>query len=1195
MATKTFTGSLDARGWPTDGAGKQTIESLKSALAIETGVSPSEYQLGQAQQDSQITVLQQQQANLTALVGTLLPGSVTLQALTLDNTAFVRNSPFTVNILGKSAGSTITATSSDGSSLGVSGAVMSGIFTGSGAQSVSLVEALPGALNSPNPSNISVNISVPAQTLTTLTLSGTLQIGAATSGAIIGATAGSTIVSNIPGITVNSGARTYSGTPTGDDLYTVPNGLVETLSGYSNSPNPSAITVQPAINLGTLSLSGALQVGLATSGTILGATDGSTIAGNIPGITVDSVARTYSGTPTTAATVPNGLVETLAGAVGSPKNNSVTVAAASLGTLGLSGLLVNGTASSGTITGATTGSTITKAAGLTGLTINSGARTYSWDGTNAAGTTSNGLTETLVGATGSPKDSPITVLAEAPAITILTNTANGMPIGTVADSSIYSGKLAGMKLVAQDDFDLLPNLYSGGAMTDYSANTGHVPTTPSATANEDRQEAWFARPSWRGPNNEYPNPLGYQQMSVAGSVLTMEARIPTSGELATLPTTGFRDGPPKVMSAALKTGPSFRVSGQGGFGLVQKVQFEPGVLRGSWESGYFSSTLWPDGGEPDMFEVRRDPDGTVRIVANINGSTVDGGGNVPQAVGGARLMPTRPVLLLMRKDVNGTDLAMYDDTAVEGVISSSPTAIYSGSRVSRFKGAMDFRCDFAIRTSWDGSTFNAADFATPRKFKTYFWQAFTASSRTAQPYQELGVVNAVAGQAGGWNFTLPSVASLYGSDTPTLEQAMVQWSNTDCPGSPHVGWLPAGMTADLSARTLSGNIPTGKAGRTRVLVLGTFADGGPARGGYVTFNIAPIASTVFNSQTVALSGAVNVSIPFNAFISGDLNHVYSVTSNKAWAVVTMGSGNKSATISGTAPSSDDVATITITATNGAGQTTTVTRTITATNTYSPSADANVLEYWDFNDNTTVFSDAGTTQAVAGSSSIAQANGKKGIAALSESTSAKPTYVTDGITSRKAAKFTRASVQRLQTSVSTIAALATGNDKGFTIVEAVRRGTAGQSITTSAFWRSVTQVGNQSMIRNFVGSGNTVGMIRFQQSGDGTSQTAASASAAAASDAWYVITRIFSGTNLIVRVNGVEVYNATFDTAPFTGSGDLTSFSIGAHYNNASAAWDSSTAFGGEFDSLYLLSTISMNASVTAIEQRAAAAVGVTLP
>lgn len=84
-----------------------------------------------------------------------------------------------------------------------------------------------------------------------------------------------------------------------------------------------------------------------------------------------------------------------------------TPAAPSLGTLTLSGILTNGTSSNGTITGATSGSTIV--GNVTGLSVNSLARTYTFDGTAAAGTTTNGLVEMLVGATGSPMSSPVTV------------------------------------------------------------------------------------------------------------------------------------------------------------------------------------------------------------------------------------------------------------------------------------------------------------------------------------------------------------------------------------------------------------------------------------------------------------------------------------------------------------------------------------------------------------------------------------------------------------------------------------------------------------------------------------------------------------------------------------------------------------------------------------------------------------------
>ncbi len=116
---------------------------------------------------------------------------------------------------------------------------------------------------------------------------------------------------------------------------TVPNGKG---LGYINRMPGSAI----APTLQALTLSGSLQIGTATSGTIIGATSGSTIIRNIPGITVDGPNRTYSGTPTgSAGVISNALVETLAGAVGSPKSNSITVAASGGGALAFTNTVQN--------------------------------------------------------------------------------------------------------------------------------------------------------------------------------------------------------------------------------------------------------------------------------------------------------------------------------------------------------------------------------------------------------------------------------------------------------------------------------------------------------------------------------------------------------------------------------------------------------------------------------------------------------------------------------------------------------------------------------------------------------------------------------------------------------------------------------------------------------------------------------------
>lgn len=171
---------------------------------------------------------------------------------------------------------------------------------------------------------------VPTIILTTLSLSGALQIGVATSGTIIGATAGSIITGNIPGITINTLNRTYSGTPTGTEA-TITDGLRETLLGASNSGRLSTIVVAAAAvvapTLNALSLSSTSGiVGTAKTITILGATGGSVISGTVPdGMTLNSGARTITGTPTQDGTFSFNLIETLAGATNSGRSSTVSV------------------------------------------------------------------------------------------------------------------------------------------------------------------------------------------------------------------------------------------------------------------------------------------------------------------------------------------------------------------------------------------------------------------------------------------------------------------------------------------------------------------------------------------------------------------------------------------------------------------------------------------------------------------------------------------------------------------------------------------------------------------------------------------------------------------------------------------------------------------------------------------------------
>lgn len=111
--------------------------------------------------------------------------------------------------------------------------------------------------------------------------------------------------------------------------------LRETNAAYPNSPRDTVITIsvtnvfeQP--DLGALALSASeVTQGQAATVNITGATTGSTITGAVPdGLTLNSAARTITGTPTVVGSYNFTLTETLADSANSPRANSVSLAVA---------------------------------------------------------------------------------------------------------------------------------------------------------------------------------------------------------------------------------------------------------------------------------------------------------------------------------------------------------------------------------------------------------------------------------------------------------------------------------------------------------------------------------------------------------------------------------------------------------------------------------------------------------------------------------------------------------------------------------------------------------------------------------------------------------------------------------------------------------------------------------------------------
>ena len=183
--------------------------------------------------------------------------------------------------------------------------------------------------------------------------------------------------------------------------------------------------VDPSPTLRTLALSANSLTENSASGTLIGAilntTPGSTLslfdaAGNKVAISGGNLVAGATNTDyeTTGPTFTFTARETLTGATNTPHDTVLTINVVNvfeqpnLGTLTFSSTTVtHGTSTSGTIGGATSGSTITASGLPTGLTINGAARTWAWDGTGAAGSGSFTLTETLSDSANSPQTSTI--------------------------------------------------------------------------------------------------------------------------------------------------------------------------------------------------------------------------------------------------------------------------------------------------------------------------------------------------------------------------------------------------------------------------------------------------------------------------------------------------------------------------------------------------------------------------------------------------------------------------------------------------------------------------------------------------------------------------------------------------------------------------------------------------------------------
>lgn len=522
---------------------------------------------------------------------------------------------------------------------------------------------------------------------------------------------------------------------------------------------------------------------------------------------------------------------------------------------------------------------------------------------------------------------------------VLLHRAGGPPVNGTAIGQAGTGIFAGLKLADGDDFDTQPSRWSARNPTGrYSC--GHLSHATRGSSSFDT--GMMVDPAWRGGRSESPTDLNIDRISVANSILTMTAAVPEAQIVAFLPTTytsprGDSNNRPYILTAALKTGPSFKLSAQADWALACKVKFPAGTARGFWPSFWASTAHWPDYGEVDVMEGKKNS-GNIASTTNVIGSATDGGGTEVYGVNSPPVAPDRWVTYVAVKK-NGLVTA-YDDIDVEGTLAARGS---KSELNARLRGAWDVRLNFAIDVAWDGTTFNAADW--PKIIQYDWWQAWVPlAAGSNSPSIFLDPVFTTAG--GSWASTFPSKVALFGS-AAGIEQVHGGWDNEDAPGAN--SWssatiLPGNLTVDLTARTTSGTVELTNGGRFFLCLVFGHDDGTPAKRAYKPFNVAPVFKTLFSDTNINSGDPLALTVNYTDFHSGNLGHTYNVavTGGSAGWINIAGNGTSAVTLTGTGPDANTTLTVTVTATNSVGQQTVATRQLQTFAAGSPPNDLALL-------------------------------------------------------------------------------------------------------------------------------------------------------------------------------------------------------------------------------------------------------------
>jgi hypothetical protein len=764
----------------------------------------------------------------------------------------------------------------------------------------------------------------------------------------------------------------------------------------------------------------------------------------------------------------------------------------------------------------------------------------------------------------------------------------GVAVGSAgAVGSAYEG----YTLTFGDDFDAFsrynPLTLSGGYAANQLWKGSHRVSGGMASPNTNQNI--YVDQYYRGDRSESPTALGYEYCSAANSVMTIQAAATPAALKPYLPANacsyaGLTDGKPRLVSGALRTWPRFMLSAQGDWVFETKFRMPLSIPNGYWPSIWFASSVWPEYQEFDLVEGIRTSGTSINSQTNLNGNTTDGGTNA----GVTLAAPSVPgnTWVVVRAKKSGTTITVDTDVGATGTFTNAAT--YTNARVSRFKGPHDIYMELNVDNTWDSSTFSLAEW--PKSFEIDWVRVWTPSAGgMPRAVQNLGYINTVPG--GSWAATIPAITSLY-TATPTQEDITGVFDNWDTPGQMHnASKLPRGMAVDKFARSVSGVVPPTEGGRVGLALMGSYASGAPVQTGILWFNVAPAAQgSLFAGRIVAQSSAVVIDVAYTDFHSGNLGpHTYTVTkSGGSWLTIT-GNGTTAVSITGTAPAVNESVTLTIACTNAIGQTTTVARTLTvaASAVWEPSQWRG-LKHWYESELSSAFADVeGVTVATVGSA-VRYLLDKRGVAHMRNTVgaTASPTLITESTSGKPMLQFVQANSQNLVSDQWRLGEVASGVNKGFTITAAIRRNGAG---TSSGVYFSFTRDDGLATTFDVIrASRGTTGAIVLQrQNSAGTALTAAQAAPSITADQVYVVSWVFTGTNALLRVNGVQtdsVACALPESLLFTGG------SIGSMFDGTNTVFYSNDSIG----SIFVSADASASADLVAAERYLGAKYGVTV-